>query len=107
MAFLKMTAAAPTVLERSSDVDKRTERNLVAEGFSEDLAKRYYLTYSYLVSEETPETEEMRCGVDLVAEETTETEDVKKRSFIISDSHDDAECYNREDVSETNRLGRL
>ncbi|OAX33489.1 hypothetical protein K503DRAFT_775544 [Rhizopogon vinicolor AM-OR11-026] len=78
MAFIKMTAAAPTVLERSSDVDKRTE-NLVVKDFSEteDLDKRSYITFAYLASEEeTPETE------DLVAEETPETEDLDKRSYI-------------------------
>ncbi|OAX39647.1 hypothetical protein K503DRAFT_799499 [Rhizopogon vinicolor AM-OR11-026] len=40
MAFLKMTAAAPTVLELSSDVDKRTEK-LIGEAYpeTEDIEK--------------------------------------------------------------------
>ncbi|OAX31041.1 hypothetical protein K503DRAFT_777866, partial [Rhizopogon vinicolor AM-OR11-026] len=65
MAFLKMTAAAPAVLERSSDVDKRTD-HLVAEGFSEteDVEKRFVNTI-YNASED-------------------DTEDVEKRNFIIS-----------------------
>ncbi|OAX37172.1 hypothetical protein K503DRAFT_250448 [Rhizopogon vinicolor AM-OR11-026] len=71
MAFLKMTAAAPTVLERSSDVDKRTDQtrrgvDLVAEGFpeTEDVEKRY---------------------LDIYVVSVDGTEDVEKRNFIISD----------------------
>ncbi|KAG1755912.1 hypothetical protein EDB19DRAFT_2034534 [Suillus lakei] len=58
IAFLQMTVAAPTVSERSADIDKR-KQNLVAEGSpkTEDVEKRSYITFTYLVAEGAEDSE--------------------------------------------------
>ncbi|OAX31175.1 hypothetical protein K503DRAFT_870735 [Rhizopogon vinicolor AM-OR11-026] len=96
MAFLKMTGAAPTVLERSLNVDKRTEK-LVGEASpkTEDVKKRYVGDFYHIadvpdyIDEDTPETEDVEKRFLIfnyyIDGGTPETEDVEKRSFITFD----------------------